>query len=225
MNANMHGVEALLGAFEATGEAHYLERAGRILEFFIGRMAPEHGWRLPEHYTEGWQVDPGYAGNPMFRPAGTTPGHSLELARLQLQHWDLSGRPDSGAVSAARALVDRALTDAWLPEGGLAYTVGFDGRVAIPDRYWWPVTEAIGAVSTLLKIDPQPGDETRYRSLWRFAEAHFVDADRGGWFPEIDAEGKPAGRQFEGKPDIYHALQAVLFPTTPGISRHLEALA
>ncbi|MBN2629984.1 MAG: AGE family epimerase/isomerase [Rhodobacteraceae bacterium] len=223
MNANMHGVEAMLAAYEATGQDTWLHRAGRILDFFVGQIAPAHGWRIPEHYTESWQIDPGYSGNPMFRPAGTTPGHAFELARLTLQHWDLCGRPDTGAPARARHLADTAL-QAWLPDGGLAYTLDPQGHIAIPDRYWWPVTEAIGALQALMKAAPQPGDEDWYRRLWRFADAHFIDHARGGWYPEIDREGKPTARQFIGKPDIYHALQADLLPLVPGLSRLLPSL-
>lgn len=222
MNANMHGVEAMLGAFEATGEMLYVDRAGRILDFFVGRIAPAYGWRIPEHYTETWQIDPDYSGNPMFRPAGTTPGHSLELGRLVVQHWDLAGRKDGGALGRARNLVAQALVDAWLPAGGIAYTLGCDGEVSIADRYWWPVTEGIGALATLMKVEPNAGDEEWYRTFWDFADASFVDHDRGGWFPEIGHDGSPVARQFRGKPDIYHALQAVLFPATKGVSRHMQ---
>lgn len=225
MNANMHGVEALLAAFEATGDSQYLGRAGRILDFFVGTVAPAHGWRIPEHYTEDWQVDPDYHGNPMFRPAGTTPGHSLELGRLVLQHWDLSGRRDTGAPVRARALIGQALADAWLPEGGLAYTLAPGGGIGVGDRYWWPVTEAAGALAALIKVDPQPGDEDWYRRVWGFANEHFVDHQVGGWFPEIDAEGEPTARQFHGKPDIYHALQADLFPLAAGVSRPAAGLS
>ena len=147
MNANMHAVEAMLAAFETTGEPVFLERAGRILDFFLGRMAPAHGFRLPEHYREDWSVDPGYEGNPMFRPAGTTPGHSLEFARLAVQHWDLDGRRDGEALARARQLMERALADAWAPEGGFHYTLGPDGAPLRRDRYWWPVTEGIGALA------------------------------------------------------------------------------
>ncbi|WP_424933285.1 AGE family epimerase/isomerase [Amaricoccus macauensis] len=225
MNANMHGVEAHLGAFEATGDSVYLTRAGRILDFFIGRVAPAHDWRIPEHYRGDWTIDPEYSGDPMFRPAGTTPGHSFELARLLLQHWDLSGRPENHALASARALTDRAMEDAWLPDGGLAYTLGADGKPAITDRYWWPVTEAIGVLASLIKTDARPEDESRYRQLWQFADQHFIDHERGGWFPEIDDAGRPIARQFLGKPDIYHSLQATLYPAIPGISRHLGTLA
>lgn len=212
MNANMHGVEAMLTAFEATGREVYLNRAGRILDFFVGRIAPAHGWRLPEHYHEDWTVDVAYSGNPMFRPAGSTPGHSFELGRLVLQHWDLRGRPQDGAPDCARRLIDQALADAWLPQGGFAYTLGPDGRMAIPDRYWWPVTEAIGAMATLLKHGGSDADETWYRRLWTFADERLIDHDRGGWFPELGPDDKPLGRQFPGKPDIYHSVQATLFP-------------
>lgn len=222
MNANMHGVEAMLAAFEATGETIWLDRAGRILDFFIGAMAASHDWRIQEHYTETWQVDPSYSGNPMFRPAGTTPGHSLEFGRLILHHWDLARRPDSGAPDQARALIGRALADAWMPDGGIAYTLDDEGRVAIPDRYWWPVAEAIGAVATLLKIAPAPQYEQWYRRLWTFADAHLIDHTRGGWFPELAPDGRPASRQFLGKPDVYHALQATVIPSFPRISRYLQ---
>lgn len=220
MNANMHGVEAMLAAFEATGDTSYRDRAGRILDFFLARMAPAHDWRLPEHYHQDWTVDPGYQGNPMFRPAGTTPGHSFEMGRLALQHWDLCGRPDTGAPGRARHVIEKALSDAWLADGGLAYTLAGDGRVAIADRYWWPVTEAIGAMATLLRIAPLPQDEIWYRRLWRFADTHLIDHARGGWFPELDADGTPVGHQFIGKPDIYHSVQAALFPLSVGISSH-----
>ncbi|WP_425100737.1 AGE family epimerase/isomerase [Tropicibacter sp. S64] len=224
MNANMHGVEALLTAFEATGRESYLNKAGRILEFFLGRMAPDYAHRLPEHYHADWTVDRDYSENPMFRPAGTTPGHSFELARLLLQHWDLAGRPGPGAPETARAVAYRALEDAWRSDGGLVYTLGWDGKPAIRDRYWWPVTEAIGVLAALIKLDPRPEDEAWYRRLWQFADAHFIDHAQGGWFPELDEDGTPTGRQFLGKPDIYHALQADLFPLCTGLSRLTQSL-
>lgn len=212
MNANMHGVEAMLAAHAATGEGVWLRRAGGILDFFLGTMAPRHGWRIPEHYTEDWRPDPAYRGDPMFRPAGTTPGHSLELGRLQIEHWNLAGRQAGTAPQRARRVIGQALADAWRPDGGLVYTLGDDGRPAVRDRYWWPVTEGIGALAALLKADPQPSDEDWYRRLWRFADARLIDHRHGGWFPELDEAGEPAQRQFHGKPDIYHALQACLFP-------------
>lgn len=224
LNANMHGAEAMLAAYEATGDRLWLDQAGRILDFFVHRVAPRHHWRLPEHYDSEWRVDPEYEGDPMFRPAGTTPGHSLELGRLVLQHWDLAGRHGHAAPEAARALIDRALADAWAPGGGLVYTLRHDGTVDVADRYWWPVTEGIGAMAALVKLEAHPGDEAWYRRLWGVAARCFIDPG-GGWIPEIDAGGRPAEAQFAGKPDIYHALQADLLPLAPGLSRAARGLA
>jgi sulfoquinovose isomerase len=222
MNANMHGIEAHLSAYEITGDRHYLTRAQQILSFFIDRIGAHNGWRLPEHYRADWQVDRDYEGNPMFRPKGTTPGHSFELGRLLIQAWDLGGRKGD-APQQARALIETALRDAWLPETGFAYTLNFDGSIRVRDRYWWPLTEAIGAVATLQKLDPQPEDQAWYDRLWQTAFDLFIDSD-GGWIAEIDAQGAPAERQFIGKPDIYHALQADLYPLHAGVSGHYAGI-
>ena len=221
MNANMHGSEALLAAFEATQDQVFLDRAGSILDFFVGTVAPQHDWRIPEHYHLDWTVDAEYQGDPTFRPAGTTPGHSFEFARLRLQQWDLMGRPDNSAVFEARQLIETALNDAWLPEGGFCYTLDDQGKIKTRDRFWWPVTEAIGAISVLQRVDPRPENEAWYRKLWEFANQYLIDHKHGGWFCVIDAENRPTEMQFKGKPDIYHSLQASLIPLVSEVS-HLQ---
>lgn len=223
MNANMHGIEAHLSAFEATGAQHYLDRANKVLSFLVDHVGERHAWRIPEHYTADWEVDPDYEGNPMFRPKGTTPGHSFELGRLLIQAWDLGGRQDDAPLRA-RKLIETARADAWLPETGFAYTLNFDGSLRVTDRYWWPLTEAIGAYATLLKLDGSVDDQAWYERFWDAAFDQFVDHDLGGWNPEIDAAGAPVQKQFIGKPDIYHALQAVLYPLHPNLSGHYEGI-
>lgn len=224
MNSNMHGVEALLAAYEATDDKRYLRQAGAILNFFIERAAPQNEWRIPEHYSNTWKIDESYGGDPMFRPAGTTPGHSFEFARLALQWWDLCGRPDDGTPTRSRRLVERALMDAWLDEGGLAYTLDHSGAISTRTRYWWPVTEAIGALAALIKLEGRESDEAWYRRLWRFADQHLIDHAKGGWFPELSPDGRPVQLQFKGKPDIYHSVQCCLYPMLPTISRFPNAL-
>ena len=225
MNANMHGTEALMAAFEATGETLYLSRAGQLFDFFLRQQAPRYGWQIPEHYDVAWRVDADYAGDPLFRPSGTTPGHSFEWARLLLQYWDLQGRPDDDSEAIARQLINKALQTAWDDErGGFFYTLDFTGQPLNRARYWWPVTEAIGALAACLKLRSDPELEAWYRRLWSFAAERLIDFQQGGWFPELDAANQPAAAQFDGKPDIYHALQANLFPLMPSLSRLAEGL-
>lgn len=217
MNANMHMAEALLGAAEATGEAEFARRARAIFAFFVAEQGGNNGWRLPEHYTAEWRPDPNYLGDPVFRPQGSTPGHSFEFARLMLQLWDLTGRQDAELLSWAEQLYDRAMADGRAPEGGIYYTVESEsGAPKVATRFWWPLTEAIGAAAALTKAGVDKTDD--YRAFWQMAEQLFIDKDRGGWFPEVDAKGQPAATQFSGKPDIYHSLQASLYPLLPGIA-------
>ncbi|SDE78704.1 AGE family epimerase/isomerase [Limimaricola pyoseonensis] len=225
-NCNMHLTEALMAAFEATGDARHLEMAERIAELIVNRRARENGWRLAEHFHADWRVDRNYAGDPMFRPAGLTPGHSLEWARLLVQLWETGGRRLDWAPEAARALFDRAVADGWdADKGGLYYTLGWDDRPDVAERYWWPVCEGIGAAHALSEIEGDPRHEDWYRRFWDFAARRLIDRDHGGWHPQIDAAGRPSSDPFFGKPDLYHALQACLIPLHPvtGSLAHLLA--
>lgn len=223
MNANMHMAEALLAAAEATGNRIFAERARGIFDFFVGEIGTANGWRLPEHYTEDWRVDPGYEGNPMFRPAGTTPGHAFELSRLLLQFWDLGGQRDSLLKDWAIRLYDRALADGLdASRGGIIYTVDLRGQPLRRSRYWWPVTEAIGAAAAMIKAGEDRHAD--YLRFWQAADRLFIDKAQGGWFPEIGDDNRPDARQFTGKPDIYHSIQSSLFPLLPQLSGLAAAL-
>ncbi len=98
----MHLTEALMAAFEATGERSYLDKAESIATLILGRNAAAADWRVPEHYRADWSVDADYRGSDMFRPYGYTPGHALEWARLALQLWALGGRKLEWLPDAAR---------------------------------------------------------------------------------------------------------------------------
>ncbi|MGI3783004.1 MAG: AGE family epimerase/isomerase, partial [Janthinobacterium lividum] len=53
LNANMHLVEALLAAADASGDRSHAERAGSICTWVEGQVR-SHGWRVPEHYDGRW---------------------------------------------------------------------------------------------------------------------------------------------------------------------------
>lgn len=224
MNANMHMAEALLAATEATGDRGYMQRARGIFDFFVGKVGAAHSWRLPEHFTEDWRVDPAYEGNPMFRPKGATPGHAFELSRLILQLRDMQGGNDPQLLDWARSLYAGARADGWdEARGGIVYTIDpASGKTLRGNRYWWPVTEAIGAAAAMTKAGEDRTED--YRRFWQAAETLFIDKARGGWLPEVDEAGRAKSAQFAGKPDIYHSLQAALYPLMPGLSGFAEGL-
>ena len=94
-NSNMHLTEALMAAFEATGERSYLDKAENVASLILRRHAAEADWRIPEHFRADWSVDRDYRGSDMFRPYGYTPGHALEWARLALKLWALGSSSPS----------------------------------------------------------------------------------------------------------------------------------
>lgn len=215
-NSNMHLTEACMAAFEATGEAVWLEMAASIATHIIRKRAAANGWRVAEHFNEAWELDPDYAGGDVFRPYGTTPGHSLEWTRLLLQLWELDRRRRAWLPDAAKALFQRATADGWNHEtGGFRYTLDWTGAPRLGNRLWWPAAEGIGAAAFLNAVDGSPEYEAWYRRIWDFAANHLIDRENGGWRPEA---ADPAGQTaplFTGKPDLYHALQACLIPLLP----------
>jgi sulfoquinovose isomerase len=215
-NSNMHLTEALMAAFEATGERLYLQRAERIADLVIRRSAGAMDWRVPEHFGEDWTVDPGYAGNEMFRPSGTTPGHWLEWSRLLLQLWVLGQRQLAWLPGAARSLFAQAMALGWDEvHGGFFYTLDWENRPLRRTKLWWPLCEGVGAAHFLGELAAEPGDEAAYRRIWGAIARGFLDSEHGGWQEECAEDLSPSFEIFPGKGDIYHALQACLIPLYP----------
>ena len=215
-NSNMHLTEALMAAFEATGDRAYLDKAESIASLIIDRHARNENWRVAEHFTELWEVDRAYRGDPMFRPSGTTPGHALEWSRLLVQLWELGGRSKGWMIEAATELFRKTVSIGWDRKlGGFTYTLDWSDRPDQTDRYWWPCAEGIGAAAALGSVNSSdPIYEEWYRRIWSFLVAHVIDKAHG-WQPELDSALNPVSRVFEGRPDIYHAVQACLIPLFP----------
>ena len=216
-NANMHGVEAMLAATDATGDLIWANRAARVVERLVLQEAYDHGWRIPEHHDGAWQVLPDYnADQPRhpFRPYGVTPGHGLEWARLLLH---LNTRvPDDRYLEAARRLFETAVGDAWSAEHpGLAYTTDWDGVPVVRERFYWVLCEAIGAAATLAEVTGEDEYDEWYERFWALAQERFIDLPRGGWVQELDEDGNLSRGTWHGKPDVYHAAQATLIPRIP----------
>ncbi len=215
-NSNMHLTEALMGAFEATGDRQLLTMAESIASLIINRHAREQGWRVAEHFNKDWTVDFEYESDPMFRPRGTTPGHALEWCRLLVQLWELGGRAHAWMLEAAKNLFHNTVSSGWNNlTGGFYYTLRWDDLPDRDDVYWWPCAEGICAAAALGSVDDDPRFEEWYRRIWSFSSNHLIDRKVGGWIPELDSNMQPVNRVFTGRPDLYHAVQACLIPLLP----------
>jgi len=237
VNAAMHTVEAFLAVHDVTGEAIYLDRAEAMTRQVMD-WAAARDWRIPEHFDADGNVLPDYnrdrPADP-FRPYGATVGHGLEWARLALsvaaarRSLD-SSYDDGGLVRAATALADRAVADGWAADGadGFVYTTDWDGRPVVRARMHWVVCEAIAAAYALGLTTGEKGWYDDLLTWWRYAQRHLVDADHGSWHHELSATNEVASRTWEGKPDVYHALQMCLLvgdtlPLAPSFATALAA--
>jgi mannose/cellobiose epimerase-like protein (N-acyl-D-glucosamine 2-epimerase family) len=224
VNANMHGVEAMLAAADALtdeGAVRALRRqALRATERVVHGWTRSADWRLPEHFTADWQPLPDYnrdrPADP-FRPYGVTIGHQFEWARLALHLRAVTDDPPPWLLDDAVALFDAAATRGWAADGsdGFPYTLGWDDRPVVGARMHWVLCEAVAAATVLGAVtgDPRYGDLAQ---RWRgHGEAVFADPATGSWHHELTPAGAVASATWVGQPDAYHLAQMLLLDGRP----------
>ena len=227
LNANMHTVEAFLAVADTLGKEEYRERAGRIIGRVAG-WASDNGWRIPEHYTKDWTPVLSFneeRKEDQFKPYGATPGHGIEWARL-ITGWALSSfRENTGNASyylyAADQLFRRAYEDGWKSDGapGIVYTTDWDGKPVVRERMHWVLAEAINTSAVLYHVTGDPYFSDRFADCVLYLEYRMRDRENGSWFHQLDKDNQPSGTVWPGKPDLYHAFQAMLIPyTDPSVS-------
>jgi len=219
VNCNMHAVEAFLAAGAVTGDSAWTDRALRIASRFIHGVAREHRWRLPEHFSQTWDVLPEYnADQPRhrFRPYGVTIGHLLEWSRLLLHLEKAVDPAPPWLLADAIALFDTAVAIGWAADGrpGFVYTVDWADRPVVAERMHWVAAEGAMTAEALTRRTGQERFAKWAERLWTDT-ARFVDSEAGGWWHELDPHGTVSRTVWSGKPDLYHAVQAMLLPDLP----------
>lgn len=182
-NANMHLCEALIAAFEATGDARFLQRAERLADNMVNRQAAQCGGQIWEHYRRDWRIDWDYNRNDrnnIFRPWGLQPGHQVEWAKLLLQLDRHS--PQDWRLPRARELFAVAVETGWdTQHGGMIYGYEPGGSPYDRDKYGWVQIETMAAAALLHE---RSGDE-RYAAwqakLAEYCERVFVDTRTQCW--------------------------------------------
>jgi len=210
-NANMHMCEAMLAAFEASGERRYLDRALQLADHMTRRQAAKSQGLVWEHYDRDWNIDWDYNRDDpkhLFRPWGFQPGHQTEWAKLLLildRHVDADW-----LVPTARHLFDTALAHAWDEgRGGMYYGFAPDGSVCDDDKYFWVQAESLAAAALLAERTGEAKYWDWYQRLWAYAWQHFVDHRYGAWYRILDADNRKYSDEKSpaGKTD-YHTMGA-----------------
>lgn len=221
LNSNMHTVEAFLAAADVTGDEKYRIRAGRIIKHVL-EWAEANEWRIPEHYTEKWEVElekNKEKPDDPFKPYGATPGHGLEWARLITQ-WALStyrGEERTNAdafIEAAENLFKRAVADGWNADGarGIVYTTDWKGNLVVHDRMHWTIAEGVNTAATLYRVTGKMQYADCYAEFLQYIDENVLDHVNGSWFHQLDKDNKVMETVWPGKPDLYHAAQATMIP-------------
>ncbi|MBA5637766.1 AGE family epimerase/isomerase [Duganella sp. LX20W] len=215
-NANMHSCEALLAAFEATGELRYLHRAETLAHNITVRQAALADDLIWEHYHQDWSVDGDYNRHDktnIFRPWGYQPGHLTEWAKLLLileRHAVRLAAPSDWLLPRAHALFDQALAKAWDGEhGGICYGFAPDGSICDSDKYFWVQAESLAAAALLATRTGDPQYWDWYERLWQYSWAHMIDHQHGAWYRLLSADNRKLSDEKSpaGKTD-YHTMGA-----------------
>lgn len=211
-NSNMHICEAMIAAYEATGNIRYLERAQLIAENITGKQADLTDGLVWEHYTTNFTPDWDYNKDDpknLYRPWGFQPGHQTEWTKLLLAIHRHA--PNSQLVSKAQSLFDRAYDTAWDHEnGGLIY--GFDpkGNCCDGDKYFWVQAESFAAAAMLYKETQKEEYLNKYEELWQYSWDHMIDHKYGAWFRVLTQDNNKYSNEKSaaGAKCDYHTLGA-----------------
>ena len=223
INANMHAVEALTAAFESTGRVEFRDRAYAISKRAVDTFARNNDWMLPEHFDAKWNVEKDFnIDNPAdpFRPFGVTIGHLFEWSRLILQiELCMEGTSvDSGWVlEGAQRIYAIAKESGWAVDGGsgFVYTIDWEKNPVVSSRMQWVAAEAVMSAYMLWKRTGEDRYLDDYLLWWKYIQDYVIDKQLGSWNHEMNKYQEVTTNTWPGKPDVYHAFNACIFPLLP----------
>lgn len=210
-NANMHLCEALLAAYDATGQQRFIDRASLLARRFAVELAAHSDGMIWEHYDEQWRCDMQYnidKPDDLFKPWGFQPGHQNEWAKLLLtlnQH-----NPDTIWTQRAQQMFDAAMQRGWdTKHGGLVYGFAPDGSFADSHKYFWVQAESLAAAWRLYRLMNDQRYLDDYQRLWQYSWETLIDHDQGSWFRIRNRDGSAFDnlKSPPGKTD-YHTMGA-----------------
>lgn len=198
-NPHMHLTEAMLAAFEATGERRFAEVSKEVSGLFANRFFDAKTATLGEYFTDDWLRAPGADGRI------AEPGHQFEWA------WILNnGRRQLGLDVAPliRAAAGFAEANGIDPASGAVYNaVDKTGAPIDQNSRCWPNTERMKAAIALQDldgIDPTPVLEA---SCGLMFERYLACRPKGVWVDVFDKDGKPLSTMVPAS-TLYHVFLA-----------------
>ena len=191
-NANMHCCEALIAAYEATGDALFYQRARDLAYTVAVKLAAKAEGLVWEHYTESLDVDWDYNRDDpknLYRPWGFQPGHQTEWSKLLLQLHGHKSEP--WMLQRAQALFDESFDRCWdSARGGIYYGHAPDGSICDDDKYFWVQAETFAAAAMLAQATGNDHYWKIYDQIWDYCWTHMIDHQHGAWYRLLDADNQ-----------------------------------
>lgn len=212
-NANMHCCEALLIAFDATGDKDFLKRAYSLAKTFAVDKASLTNDLIWEHYHADMSIDWDYNKDDpknLYRPWGFQPGHQTEWTKLLLILHRY--QPEDWMVERAKSLFDAALSHCWDEQhGGIFYGHAPNGEICDSDKYFWVQAESLAAAALLAKQTNSERYWQWYEKIWAYCWQSMIDHQYGGWYRVLTADNKPYSNEksLAGAKCDYHTQGAL----------------
>lgn len=237
-NANMHSCEAMIAAWQATGDVKLLHRAERIARAITLTQAEQAHGLIWEHYDAQWRIDWTYNLHDkanLFRPWGYQPGHFTEWSKLLMQlerHAHHLQHDASWLIPRAEQLFNTALDVAWDQEyGGICYGFDPDRRICDSDKYFWVQAESLAAAACLAQRTGKASYWEKYEQIWRYSWSHMIDHQHGAWYRILSQNNRPYSDEKSpaGKTDYhtmgacYEVLEVLGAFAAPHPAMHLES--
>lgn len=208
-NANMHSCEAMLTAYEATGEEKYLDKAYQLAQGVTQLLMERSGGMIWENYTPDWQPDFEYNKNNTkdeFRPYGFVPGHQLEWSKLLM--WLDRHRSHEWMLEKSKELYVKGWEKGWDPEfGGIHFALSPAEELIDDDRNYWVLAEAISAAALLAVKTGGEEYWQQYDKLFAYSAEYFIDQEYGGWFKLLNRKGERYSEEKSTAPKAdYHPI-------------------
>lgn len=199
MNSHLHLLEAFTELYKVWPDPTLRVRLEELLVIMRDKVTTWPG-AMRQFFRADWT------------PAATyvSFGHDVETAYLLEEALDVLGHPeDTMTLEVCKNLVDHAIEFGWDRENGGFYYDGatFGASPADSTKFWWVEAEGLNA---LLRMYERYGEQ-RYYDLalqqWNFIETKIVDAQFGGWYPVVDADGSNP-RGLDGRfSQVSHGLE------------------
>jgi mannose-6-phosphate isomerase len=198
-NPHMHLLEAFLSAYGAIGDQSFLRDAEILIAIFAERLLTADGKMVLEHFDD--------EGRPARKNGRLIePGHLYEWYWLLNEYAEMASLPAIAHLSIpVFEWVEQRCRDG---AGGIWDMVDVDGQTVSERKRIWPVTEAIKAWTTRVRILKDAESRARLLGWIRFImDRYFIG--QGGWHEYLSRSLAPDS-DFMPASTPYHVAMAAL---------------